>query len=307
MADHTSKPANSLDEYVAGNVDRNGEVIEKVYTRGKSCVIYGTAGALRVEIDPDAGQTNLNYVHILPALTRVRNLQAARFNRNESLNSEIARAVLVALSGRQDDARHMFADLRRRLLALQNLRGRLEYLAAGASVAVLLGLVVLVAWAFHVPPSPPAVAEAGAYLLLKVAWAGTLGGLMSVYLGIRKIDIEVETTWIVNSIVGASRVVFACCAAVLVYFLVAAVSTLIGLNPAANDPLMFTLGIAAGFCEMWVPNLMRALHQRRASDTTGTNSRPGGESEPAPMTRESDYAMTHAPNADLLPPSAPGL
>ncbi|MFI5400055.1 MAG: hypothetical protein ACHQZQ_03260 [SAR324 cluster bacterium] len=290
MAEHTLKHAATLDEYVAGNADRNGEVIDKVFTRGKSCVIYETPTALRVEIDSNAGQTNLNYFQILPSLTRVRNLQAGRFGNSESLKFEIARAVLVALNGKLDDAKEMFDHQRQRLIALHNLHCRLEYLGAGVAVALLLGIGVAVAGLFHSPPaSPPASPALDALLLLKVAWAGTIGGVMSVYLGIRKVEMQTESTRLLNVIVGASRIVFAFCAAMLAYFAIASIALLFGLNPAGNEPAMFTLGIAAGFSERWAPGLMYALQPRATADP------------------EPKYSITRAPDANLLPPSAPGM
>jgi len=309
MADHPSKLATRLEEYLPGHVDKNGEVIGKVLTRGISCVIYETPVAVRVEIDSDAAQTNLNYIQILPWLTRVRNLQAGRFASSDTLKAEIARALLVALNGKLEDAKQMFTAQRRRLIALHHLRGRLEYLGAGVAVALLLGIVVTVAWLFHTPVPPPAGPEAGALLLLKVAWAGTLGGVMSVYLGIRKIDIETESTWILHAIVGASRIVFALCAAILAYFAVGAATQFLGLNPAGNEPALFTLGIAAGFSETWVPNLMRALQHRAAPEREPAESGQEAGREPAPArtSRKLDYSTTHAADADLLPPSAPGM
>ncbi len=310
MADQPPRLATRLEEYVPGNVDKNGEVIEKVLSRGKACVIYETPVALRVEIDSDASQTNFNYVQILPLLTRVRNLQAGRFASSDSLKAEIARAVLVALNGKLEDAKQMFTAQRRRLVALHNLHGRLEYLGAGVAVALLLGIVVTVAWLFHVPAPPtPTGPEAGALLLLKVAWAGTLGGVMSVYLGIRKIDIETESTWILHAIVGASRIVFALCAAILAYFAVGAVSQFLGLNPAGNEAALFTLGIAAGFSETWVPNLMRALQHRAAPERepAAPGEEAGREKVSTRTPREIDYSTTHAADGELLPPSAPGM
>jgi hypothetical protein len=104
-----------------------------------------------------------------------------------------------------------------------------------------------------------------------------MGGFLSVCIGINKLSIDMDSDWRVNAISGASRVVISIIGSILVYM--AIVSRLFLANFSLQDSAagIYTLSIAAGFSETFVPNILRQLPSdgRSAGDAIDHRSDQG--------------------------------
>jgi hypothetical protein len=89
--------------------------------------------------------------------------------------------------------------------------------------------------------------------------------LPSVAIGLRKLDVDLDTKWWVNATYGLIRLTIAILSAIVLYLLIK--SDLI-LQPLFSDSFpqapfaFYALSVAAGFSETLVPNILRRTEER---------------------------------------------
>ena len=290
-------------DIVAGGTDQSGRPITWVYWSTDDYAIYQWSrevprrGALtrlaglfsntrpmRVEygISPHFGRPDqrVKYALIHRDLSEIYGLQQGRLACRESINREIARAIMLALEDKPDVAQAILDHLRVRLVRMRNIEGRAAYLGACMG-AMLIALAVLVA-ALLAADAEVAWLDRTIFpllgpdlLLLKVAVCGALGAFLSVCLSIEQLEIDPETPRKVNRISGITRLVIGMAASLIVYLAISAGVVLAdGLSLQVPDggrlsskvsAGIFLLAVTAGFSEVFVPNILR----RVGGDATG--------------------------------------
>lgn len=290
-----------------GVTDQCGRVVTWVYWSTQDYAIYqwsrqvprgGTLAGLaslgsntrgmRIEygISPHFSRPDqrLRYALIHRHLTEIYGLQQGRLACREPVNREIARAIMLALEDRSEDARSILNHLRARLLSMRNIEGRASYLAAcmGSMLTALVALVVVSLAADAEQPwlKSTIVPLLGPdLLLLKVIVCGALGAFLSVCLSVEQLEIDPETPRKVHRISGITRLVIGMAAGLVVYLAIGAGLVLadgLSLEVPHGERLsakvtagILLLAVVAGFSEVFVPNILRRVSGDNGSETHG--------------------------------------
>jgi hypothetical protein len=275
-------PAKHVGDYKIGGLDKRGRKVLDILWSTNDFVIFQHAGGISPHFSDDddlSREQARRYMSLGPALSRINALlpppeQAsgeARFGSrgwsffhtpNAFLYRETARAIANALTGEHERAMEILAFVEARMMARRRAQGQFQYLLACTGTLAAIALVAL-AFEFLLP------LPAGAWPdLARVAACGAAGGFLSVALGIRKLDIDPDTRWWVNSYYGLIRLTIAIVSAVILYFLVKGKLVLQPLFPEASAHEMFALyalAVAAGFSETFIPNILRRAEEGAAS------------------------------------------
>ncbi len=259
--------AQKLEEVVKGNLDKRGREILDVFWAKKQYVIFQHSSGISPHFSDDeevANQQLVRYGEIGPLLTKVYALRSGAIWRGESIDREIARGISRALEDDVETAKLILSEVRDRLRNLRTIRGQLEYQLSSFVVALLVVMCLGVALLLL---DNQAVSSLASLRLLEVAGCGALGGFLSVSVGIRKVEIDPDADWRVNSISGASRIVIAIIGSIFVYLAIVSGLILGNLSTGTTDASVYAISIAAGFSETFVPNVLRQI---TPSDTTQT-------------------------------------
>lgn len=293
----------------AGSRDQSGRPVTWVYWSTEDYAIYqwsrevprsgplawlaglfSKTHPMRIEygISPHFGRPDqrVKYALIHRDLSEIYGLQQGRLACRESINREIARAIMLALEDKAEVAQAILNHLRERLVRMRNIEGRASYLGACMG-SMLIALTVLIAallaadaevsWldGTILPLLGPDL------LLLKVIVCGALGAFLSVCLSIQQLEIDPETPRKVNRISGITRLVIGMAASLIVYLAIGAGIVLAdGLSLQVPDggrlsarvtAGILLLAVVAGFSEVFVPNILR-----RVGGDDATNGAPGG-------------------------------
>jgi hypothetical protein len=250
--------------------------------------LYPRASGMRVEygISPHFARDDqrLRYALIHRNLTEIYGLQQGRLACREPVNREIARAIMLALEDRSEDARSILNHLRARLRRMRNIEGRTSHLAACMG-SMLTALIALVAVSLAADAEQPWLKSTIVpllgpdLLLLKVIVCGALGAFLSVCLSVEQLEIDPETPRKVHRISGITRLVIGMAAGLVVYLAIGAGLVLAdGLSPDIPDGQRLSakvtagillLAVVAGFSEVFVPNILRRVGGDNGNETNG--------------------------------------
>jgi hypothetical protein len=253
------KPA----EFRVGAADHLGRRVDQIYSVEEGYVIYLTSNAVACFIDdahlPKAERTvHARFVQLAPDLSRLYALQPGRLWRKESINRQLARALGLCLEGNNSAARDILGHVERRLAGIRRIEGRLQYqFTCLAVVTIVLGF--LFGASRHFPNATPVLSAIG---------SGLLGGFFSVSLGLSRIQIEAEATWLANAMAAFSRLSIAAVAAIFAYYGVKA-KIIFGNLDANSNAILPAIAMLSGFSETFVPNVLRSLQFGEASAGAG--------------------------------------
>lgn len=225
-------------------------------------------------ISPHFGrdEQRLRYALLHQDLSVIYGLRQGRLACRESVNREIARAIMLSLEGQKEEAQSILTHLKTRMVRMRNIEGRASYLGAcmGFMLLALLTLVVAsTAGADGWLASSIVPLLGQEMLLLKVVVCGALGAFLSVCISIEKLEIDPETPGKVNRISGITRLVIGMSAALIAYLAIGAglvLSDGLKPSPGADGTLaaevtagILFFAVLAGFSEAFVPNILRRV------------------------------------------------
>ena len=237
---------------------------------------YGVARALRSKIADLGGlRTRIEGLRVDKAISANESMRAAR---------ELAWALALAFEDERsppgETAKEILTRVDARLCSLAKSACRRGYvfsnLAAFAAIEVLLVAAALISWGWSASPNVVALHRYAMYGAF-----GGLGALLSVVIGIRSIDFDVNLKFWEHAFSGATRILIGVIGAVVVglalnsYFIDPTFGgATIGRTksikhvPGTLDrwlALRCLIAFVAGFSESLVPNLLRRGEQLAAS------------------------------------------
>ena len=109
----------------------------------------------------------------------------------------------------------------------------------------------------------------------RIAACGAMGGFLSVALGFRELEIDLDSNWITNCLVGASRILIACSAAIFAMFLIKSGFALQFFDSPNGEYGLYSVATVAGFSLRFVPNLIEDLGQQSSPSTGSKNGSSG--------------------------------
>lgn len=273
-----NKPAKLVVDYRIGGLDKRGRRVLDILWATKDFVIFQHAKGISPHFsddDEESREQAKRYMNLGPYLSRINALLPSFTEDNQSsdqynwsffhtpnafLYRETARAIANALSGNHDLAIDILAFVEARLIARRRTQGQFLYLL---TCTVILAIVMLIVFA-HEYWIALSIDFWPYRELVRVAACGTIGGFISVAIGIRKLDVDPDTRWWVNAFYGFIRLTIAFLSAVVLYFLIKGKLIFEPLFTETSDQAVFTLyafAVAAGFSETFIPNILRKTEE----------------------------------------------
>lgn len=251
-------------EYKIGGRDNDGKEVHKIYTKAQGYVIYRTDNAIRIDLDdddPNLAAYSANHYKIGVQLARLYSLLPEELCSTESINRLVGRAITLNIAGCHEDARMVLRHAESRLVKLKTIQGRLQYTAS----AFLFALFIF---------AGSLLKDFGKnQIIAQVMVCGALGGLLSIVVGYRKLNIDVDAGRTTNCLIGLSRIVIAIIASVFVFFAIKANVIFSFVNAQPESHGIFMLAMVAGFVEMLVPNIMNNLAKDAKISSDGSEQR----------------------------------
>ena len=272
-----------------GQPDPNGANCTKIWFSTKPYTVYEVeGGAIRHVIHESYDKAKAyrdNYFKISDAHLRVEYLRKEYHGDPAYVNRVIARSVAQAFDGRPDEAGKQLEELRSKMEASVASRRRMNYVKANGlgcllivSALVALSSLICVTdslrglgWypfslltSIDLFPFDRSVVE----LYLKLFILGALGALLSVSVGIKKIQIPDETTHLENRWTGAARILIGVLGAMFMGLTFDAGLFLANINSASEVPTYYVFAFLAGFSETLVPNALRSTEQSAGASGT---------------------------------------
>jgi hypothetical protein len=289
--------------YRAGEGDRAGRKIRKVYAVGDDYVLYFIGSELYYETAPTLGK-GLGPVDSL--LARINRLLDANpteggreYNVNVSTLALAADAFEMFFSGERDEALDILNGIRDKLQAKEEGHRRLAYQGGTVLITALVWIVYLVLLYLRLRSKLLLPAEWYSWMLASAL--AMLGGLFSVCLNIGSLEVNVNQQWWFLLIAGATRSIVALLAGIAL--LLAVRSRMFagivyrGDMPSDGAPLQLAekcFCFLAGFSESFVPNILSKTADTKATpDKVASDKAPPDKATAANAT--SDKAVASEP------------
>ena len=169
---------------------------------------------------------------------------------------QVASAVDRCIAGDRDNAESTLTQVRDRSRKVRLIEQQLSYLSGCAGITCLIWVVFI--W-FAVRFFGAFEAASSAVQILRILGLGAVGGLLSVVINLRKIEVENEAGLSVHFIVGATRASIASLAGVVMYLGIKGNLFLGIADQSSSLYAIYLLCILAGFSETLVPNSLTKL------------------------------------------------
>jgi hypothetical protein len=251
-------------ELEVGGKDDNKEDILELYSKGPEYAVYRTETGIKTKFALDETKCKEQRAclsQISPLLTEIYRLQAGKLMDKRSINKEIGRGICQCIEGNLEGSIKILESIRKRLKNLRDLEGRLYYQLSSFGVVIIATIVLVITLLWIAQSSPEETkGTIGNYflLLLQVMVCGSLGGFLSVSIKVRQLEFDIDATWPMHVITGASRIIIAMIGSLFVYFAIQS-NLILGALVAegqVNKLFMYAISIAAGFSESFVPNVI---------------------------------------------------
>ena len=255
---NTNKKPN---DFRINDIDNDGSTIERIYYKSLNYVVYRTKNAIRIDFDDDCqslSEFTSNHYKLGVQLARIYSWLPESLSWSEPINRQIARAIVVNVQGRADDAEKMLDHAEVRIIKLKTIQGRLEYTISSFIVVFALWLLLIIF-------QHPCLQSNAIYAA--VALCGAIGGVLSVTLGYASLEIDTDANKWTNCLIGASRILISVAAALFIYFAISSEVALAFLGKMKSLDGIYLAAMTAGFSERLVPNIMANVsHGVRARD-----------------------------------------
>jgi hypothetical protein len=245
-------------DYKRGDKDDEGGVIEEIFVRSATHVIYQMDGFVNFQADQEIiDRSN----EIADLLNTVSILSPKNRYAREALNQRIARAIDLCLVGRIDASKLLLEAIIEHLREATMAGQRLFYFLSSTASAVVVWITYLILHSGGTKSGDWMPAGWEPWFL--AASLGAVGGLLSVCMRLGTISIYLSQAWYVTLWAGLTRILIALlggCACLL------AIRSQVIMGIAAGDevssavplvlPEMFFCFLA-GFSETFVANIFR--------------------------------------------------
>lgn len=261
----------SVSNFVVGQKDEAGNLIEDIYSKNPDFIIYKSAGRVSTFLNEDHLPEKekiytRRYIHIDPKVAKCFELIDNRTAKLETVQRHMARAIALALREKYDESNEVMDDLIRRLENLRLLHARFQYQigAIVSTFALILVFILLLTLNLYYPESK--FVQFGERIFGVLSFSA-LGGYLSIAIGIKQLQIETESGVRMNGFAGANRIFIAICASIFSFSAIEA-NIILGsysnleFGPSSeirNDYLFYTVAFLTGFSERLIPNILRKI------------------------------------------------
>ncbi len=259
------------------NPDGAGRIVEHVFSKRLLYAIYQADNKVFIQYadDPTTADAQAQTVADLLCLRRKLEYLADGLTSNQYYNEQLASAFQVAFDHKPDVAKEALS------IAIDNATeerariGRQYYLIAAGTVSLVMAMILI-----GIGGSlKGGAAQTG--LLLLTCGGGAIGALLSIAIAIRSRTVAPDHDWTTNLIDGVLRVGigiisgFALHLLLTTGFITGASAGTVALTAAAGWKAALLIGLAAGFLERLVPDLLEKGQQKVSAAAKAGTTDPG--------------------------------
>jgi hypothetical protein len=250
----TDPSAENIDLRV-GSEDSYGNKVIRVFHKALGKYIIYEVENLDVMISGDssgvAGKVRLNQL-----LENISDYRTRFPFIRKKYNPRQAVALRLALDGETAGCEQLLDSISESIPRYLMRISQLLYVSGSISLMVLALVVFGVSWTGH------RLSPFGVEIYTAIVFAA-MGGVMSVAIGLRKLELSLDDALWVTFFYGALRVLIAMIAGVIILFLIESKFALTFLKDPAASPYGFAIAaFLSGFSEMLVPNLMKKMEDQ---------------------------------------------
>jgi len=239
--------------YKVGEENESGYIIEQIYTRNNEFSVYRTKHSIACTVINPSNDLRKR-ISILEYY-KARTLALINHDTSKylSISSLIASAVSINIEGDTDSAIKILEFAEKRIFIIKTIVGRIFYTLSAFSVVLLLFIVCLIS---HKHIHNQIIKDA-----INSAFFGSIGAAMSIALGYQSIEIDVDSTDIVNSLMGFSRILIGIFASI---FCLLSIKNDIAFSFVKNHiPWgIWMISMMSGFVEKLAPNIIGKLSEK---------------------------------------------
>jgi hypothetical protein len=238
-------------ELKIGDKDGSGRQVQFIHAKDVEHLIYETTEG-QIVIKGDLSLANHPGLNKL--LTQIGDLVSHSPSLKKKYNSSRAHAMKVFLDGDAKTAHDLLRDVLEDMTRYLTRRAKLAY-QAGAAILMLLSLIAL-----PISRTLGSYEQLGPRLCFAIIFS-SMGGFLSVAIGIDKVRVDLQNSLLVNTLYGSLRILIAMISGIMVVFFIEAKIMLSFLKDTSNVFGFVIAAFFAGFSETLIPNLMHKLDE----------------------------------------------
>jgi len=263
---------NKIPTLKIGDKDTNGKKITAIYCNAPEYIIYETGDFLRWVYESSASD---HYNRVFARVSEIGCLVTDKNEKRRWINAELARALEICFEGHPDTALSILETILDRIIAKRNMATRVAYLLS-ASIFVLINTLLCIITKVKAPHLQGIFGKDILYLFY-TATLGSFGGIISIILRMKDLDIDQDSGGLLNVMNGLSRIFIAMVCSIIVYFSIKSNIFLGVLNNINSYFLIYSIAIASGFGERLIPNVLKNTKPEKhvtvlSSKTTASSS-----------------------------------
>jgi hypothetical protein len=242
----------------AGDVDSTGLKIEEIFYAHRDYLLYRAEGKNVVGFmgHLDADQLD-SLSKIRPVLSRIYAVLVSGAERKRFLD-RIATAMNECFLGDGVTEINILENVEKSALNYQLVMGRLLYIAGCACLVLAdIGCVVIrkaYSYTFNEP-----IKDLAQFVI--IATFGSFGGLISVAIKMRELDIDLGSGRAIHVFTGFSRIFISMISAIILFGLIRG-NLLVGfVNELPDLRVVYGLSVLAGFSEKFIPDVLRSIEK----------------------------------------------
>lgn len=226
-----------------GDIDYQGYTIDCIHSSNYEFQIYEVKEVVALKVVLNYETCNHRYDNIMDQIQPVYLIGADE----KKFNPYIAMAINKCLAGNPDEGLKIIENLLTHVIGRKQQKIKIQYMMACLFTCIfIIGVGVLYQNS-----------------LMLAAVFGSIGAVLSVAIGLPKLEIKYDDLYQTIRLTGVTRIIIASIAAIISYFVVNA-DVAFGFAKD-NDYGLRLLLILSGFSETLIPNLLRKLENDNAN------------------------------------------
>ena len=242
------KPINKIK---IGDISDLGKKITQIYYRNNDYIIYSTDNHSNVAYTT-SDITKYNNSDILKQLIYTTNLIDDKDRKKYS--NRIASAYKECFDGNSKNAITILKSIDKIAERRKTIKNRLVYLLS-ASLFVILNIVISVIM-FLINTDNETYKTI--FNLFLIATFGSIGGIMSISLRIKTLNLEVDGKHFIHITNAIFRIFISMLSSIVIYEVIKA-NILLGILNQGNENHFYVFAVLSGFSETFIPNLLKSI------------------------------------------------
>jgi hypothetical protein len=249
-------------DLTVGSTDSYGNKVLRIFHKALGKYIIYEVGNLDIMISGDlsgvAGKVKINQL-----LENISDYRIRFPFIRKKYNPRQALALRLALDGETAGCEQLLETISESIPRYLLRISQLLYVSGSISLLLLTLILFGVSWIRHW------LSPFGIEIYTAIVFAA-MGGVMSVAIGLRKLELSLDDALWVTFFYGALRVLIAMIAGIIILFLIESKFALTFLKDPSASPYGFAIAaFLSGFSEMLVPNLMKKMEDQSAGSQGG--------------------------------------